>query len=101
MFTMRYRGNGLEIPRFLWLLVTTGPGWIVIGVGLISGGLIWGFNSHQVSYQSYSRNSNYDITRGTVSGNVYFHENGSSDYFAAFMTDFTPIINSNDIDQTA
>ncbi|MGH2481724.1 MAG: hypothetical protein ACRDHW_18895, partial [Ktedonobacteraceae bacterium] len=97
---MRIRGNGWELPRLILLLVTTSLGWVVIGAGLLVGGLIWGLNSHQASYQSYQFSSHYNIGTGTQSGNVYINADGSNEYFAAFMTDFTPIIDSDDIDKT-
>lgn len=98
---MRIRGNGLEPLRLILLLVTTSLGWVVIGVGLLIGGLIWGLNSRQASYQSYQFSSHYHIGTGTQSGNVYINTDGSNEYFAAFEFDFSPIINPADIDKTA
>lgn len=98
---MRTRGTGWELPRFLLMLVTTSVGLIVIGVGLVVGGLIWGLNSRQAVYQTYSITPNYQMSQGTVSGNVYIKVDGSNDYFAAFLYDFTPVINPDDLDKTA
>ncbi len=98
---MRMRGTGWELPRLLFLLVSTSLGWGVIGIGLLVGGLIWGFNSHQASYQSYPVSSHYHISTGTVSGNVYINADGSNEYFAAFTYDFNPTIDLADIDKTA
>lgn len=98
---MRTGGTGWELPRFLLMLVTTSAGLIVIGIGLVVGGLIWGLNSRQAVYQTYSITSNYQMSQGTVSDNVYIKMDGSNDYFAAFMFDFTPSINPDDLDKTA
>ena len=40
-----YRCGGLEIPRLLWFLVTTSMGWIVLGIGSITIGMIFWLNS--------------------------------------------------------
>ncbi|MGH2511016.1 MAG: hypothetical protein ACRDHZ_26945, partial [Ktedonobacteraceae bacterium] len=95
------RRSGLEIPRLLLLLVASSVGWLVIGIGLLIGGSIWGFNSRQASYQTYPLSSDYQIGTGKESGNVYLNLNGSNDFFAAFFFDFTPTINPDDINKTA
>lgn len=38
------------LVRAIFGLVTTSAGWIIIDSSLLLGGLIWGLNSHQVSY---------------------------------------------------
>lgn len=38
------------LVRAIFGLVTTSAGWMLIGTGLLLSGLIWGLNSHQVSY---------------------------------------------------
>jgi uncharacterized membrane-anchored protein YhcB (DUF1043 family) len=97
----RFMGTGWELPRLLFLLVTSSVGWLVIGIGLVVGGLIWGLNSRQASYQTYSISSNYQIGTGKASGNVYLNADGSNDFFAAFTYDFSPTINPDDLDKTA
>lgn len=95
------RVTGWEIPRFLFMLFTSSSGWIVIGIGLLIGGLIWGLNSHQVRYQTYPRSSDYHVGQGKNTGNVYINADGSNDYFAAFFFDFTPSISSDDLGRLA
>lgn len=101
MIIMGVRGNGRGIAGLLILLVTSSIGWLVIGIGLIIGGLIWGLNSRQAIYQTYSISSNYQISTGETSGNVYLNADGSNDYFVAFLFDFTPSITPDDLNQTA
>lgn len=100
-FRSRRRVTGWEIPRFFFMLFTSSAGWIVIGIGLLIGGLIWGLNSHQVRYQTYPRGLGYHVGQGTTTGNVYINADGSNDYFAAFFFDFTPTISSDDLDRYA
>lgn len=98
---IRFGGTGLEPLRFLLALVTTSAGWIIVGVGLLIGGLIWGLNSQQTFYQTYAISSNYQISTGTVSGNVYINANGSNEYFVGFFFDFAPNVNPDDLDKAA
>lgn len=95
------RTTGAEIPRLLLLLVITGMGWMIIGTGLLIGGLIWGLNSHQVSYQNSQTDASYHIGSGTQTGNIYINADGSSDYFVAVSGDFNPPISQSAITNSA
>lgn len=65
--------------RAIFGLVTTSAGWMLIGVGLFLGGLIWGLNSHQISYVvgdqgAYtisSAENNFYVFRQQMTGNIY------------------------------
>lgn len=74
-------------------------GLALVSIALIIGGLILGMTSHQVSYQTYLPDPNYQLSAGQQSGNIYI--NASTEYFAAFHGDFTPAITSSDLDKTA
>lgn len=98
---MRYRGSGWELPRLLLLLVTSSLGWVIIGVGILIGGLVWGINSHNVNYQSYPARSDYHVGTGRQSGNIYINLDGSPDYFVAFKSDYLQDSISSDLDNFA
>lgn len=69
----------------------------VVGIVCLIGGLGWGLiGSHQLAYESSQPGVDYNPQFGETSGNVYFRAAGSSDYFIAFETDFSPAISQND-----
>lgn len=74
-------------------------GLALVSIALIIGGLVLGMTSHQVSYQTYLPDPDYQLSSGQQSGNIYI--NASNEYFAAFHSDFTPAIASSDLDKTA
>lgn len=89
------------MARLAILLLTRRWGLIIVGLLLIVGGAIWGLTSHQVSYQNSQQGASYHLATGTQSGNLYINIAGSSDYFAAFKSDFNPPIAQSDIDNSA
>lgn len=82
------------------LLLRRSWGWLVVGIIMVIGGLIWGLTSHQVTYANSQQNASYHIAIGESTGNVYINADGSSDYFAAFSGDFSPAITQSDIDNS-
>ncbi len=89
------------MARLLLFLVTKRPGLIILGIGLIIAGVVWGVaGSHQVAYQNSSSTGNYHIGTGDQTNNVYINADGSSDYFVAFSADFHPAISQSDIDNS-
>lgn len=88
------------MTRLVIFLLTRRWGLFILGILLLLGGLGWGLTSHQVSYQTSKQGITYHIAIGTTSGNVYINPDGSSDYFVAFKSDFTPSISQNDIDSS-
>jgi len=69
-------------------LIATKWGWLVIGIGLLVGGLIWGLNSHQASYMHSDSQTKYDVSTGTTSGNTYINVDETDNYYVAFSIDF-------------
>ncbi len=85
--------------RFALPLFLRRWGLALVSVALIIGGLILGMTSHQISYQTYLPDPNYQLSAGQQSGNIYI--DASNEFFAAFHGDFTPAIASIDLDKTA
>lgn len=75
-------------------------GWLIIGIALVIGGLIWGLTSHQVSYQNSSQNGTFSWGIGESTGNVYIHPDGSADYFVAFSGSFNQAITEDDMNNS-
>ncbi len=90
---MRVRGNGLEPLRFLLVLVTTSLGWVVIGVGLLVGGLIWGMNSHQVSYVQ-GGHDHYQAFLTQDNGYIIFQQVNTDNYYVMHIPDYSPAIDT-------
>lgn len=88
------------MARFVIFLLTRRWGLLIVGLALLIGGVIWGMTSHQVTYQTSQQGITYHIAIGETSGNVYINPEGSSDYFVAFKSDFTPSIAQSDIDNS-
>lgn len=88
------------MARLVIFLLTKRWGLLIVGAALIIGGVIWGATSHQVTYQTSKQGVTYHIAMGETSGNVYINPDGSSDYFVAFKSDFTPSITQSDIDNS-
>lgn len=82
------------------LLLRRPWGWLIVGIALVIGGLIWGLTSHQVSYQNSQQNGSYHIAMGSSTGNVYISLDGTSDYYVALSGDFSPAITQSDIDNS-
>jgi hypothetical protein len=78
------------IVRLAFLLLSRRWGLILIGAAMLIGGVAWGaIGSHQVTYADSKDGANYIIEKGATSGNVFIHQDGSTDYFVAFHSDFT------------
>lgn len=75
-------------------MLTTKWGWALIGIGLLIGGLVWGLNSYQVTYEKGQPGMNYATYVGEF-GNIYFRSEGSTNYFVARPADFNQEIDTN------
>jgi len=73
-------------------------GWLIIGIALVVGGLIWGLTSHGVSYQNSSDKASYKYTFGESTGNLYVMQDGTSNYFVGFSESFSPSLSQSEID---
>jgi hypothetical protein len=76
-------------------------GWLIIGIALVIGGLIWGLTSHGVSYQNSSQSGTFSWAIGESTGNVYIHPDGSANYFVAFSGSFNQSITEDDMNNSA
>lgn len=79
-------------------------GWVtaIIGVLFLLVGLIWGLvGSHQVGYENSQQGVAYEVGTGRDSGNVYINAPGSSEYFVAFKSDFSPALSLDNVDSSA
>ena len=76
-------------------------GWstAIIGAILLLAGLVWGLvGSHQIAYENSQAGVNYDPKYGETSGNLYFYDPGSAEYFIAYSADFTPAFSQSTFD---
>lgn len=89
------------MARLIILLLRNRWGLVSVGVLCVIGGLVWGISSQNIGYQTYSKDSNYHVSQGETSGNVYIHTDSSSDYFVAFKSDFSPNIADSDLNNFA
>ena len=89
------------MARLVILLLRNRWGIVFIGVLCVIGALVWGFTSKNVGYQSFSKGTNYHVSQGATSHNVYIHTDSSSDYYVAFKDDFSPNISDSDLNNFA
>lgn len=94
MFTREEWHAHLRLVDTFFMLITSRLGWALIGVGLLIGGLIWGLNSYQVTYEKGQPGTNYETYVGDF-GDIYFSAEGSTNYFIARSTDFNKEIDTS------
>lgn len=70
------------LARSLW-------GRIVLCAILVLFGIAIGASSQQVNYIQSSNNTQYEVSTGHTSGNLYLHASGSDEYYVGFNSDFT------------
>jgi len=68
---------------------------IILGVLGIVGGLILGFSSHQVTYQSVGQSTIAHFLSSSSDSTGYFQMDGSSTLYYINESDFTPAINGS------
>ncbi len=88
--------RGTELPRFLLFLVTSSAGWIIIGCGLFIGGLIWGLNSHQVSYIQGGQGV-YQTFVTEDNAYIIFQQSDTDNYYVMHTPDYAPEVDTNTI----
>lgn len=92
MFFRARRGvTGLELPRFILLLVTTSLGWLIIGIGLLIGSLAWGLSSHQVAYAQGGQGF-YHVFPSDGNDILLFQQDDTDNYYVMKITDYTPFV---------
>lgn len=91
---IRSTAKGTELPRFLLFLVTSSVGWIIIGIGLFIGGLVWGITSHQVSYVQGGQGS-YQTFVTEDNAYIIFQQSGTGDYYVMHTPDYSPGVDTN------
>jgi len=79
--------------RLIILLFTRRWGLIIVGALLLIGGLIYGANSHSVSYQKVSEGTVAHFLSGGSSNTGYLQMSGSPTLYVLNENDFTPSIN--------
>lgn len=82
------------------LLLRRPWGWLIVGIALVIGGLIWGLTSHGISYQNSSQSGTFSWAIGESTGNVYIHPDGSSNYFVAFSGSFNQAITEDEMNKS-
>jgi hypothetical protein len=75
--------------RFILMLVATSMGWIIIGSSLLICGLVWGLNSHQISYVQGGQGT-YQIFISEDNSFICFQQNGTNNYYVMYVTNYTP-----------
>jgi len=88
---MRMRTARMDVIllRFILILVATSMGWIIIGSCLLISGLVWGLNSHQVSYVQGGQGS-YQIFISEDNSFICFQQSGTNNYYVMYVTEYTP-----------
>lgn len=77
-----------SLVRLIRLLLSNRLAMIITGAILVLIGLVYGITSHQVNYIQSTDGTDYQLTTGTQTGNLYINVKGSSEYYVAFNSDF-------------
>lgn len=93
---MRSRAKGTELPRFLLFLVTSSAGWIIVGIGLFIGGLVWGLNSHHVSYIQGGQ-GRYQTFVTEDNASIIFQQSGTDNAYVVHTPDYSPEVDTSTI----
>lgn len=86
---MRMRGKGTELSGFVFYLLTSTVGWIIIGTGLFTGGLIWGLSSHQVAYVQGGQGI-YRTFLSEDNAFIILQQDGTKNYYVMHSPDYSP-----------
>lgn len=85
---MRVRGRPESaFIRFFLVLVATTGGWILLGSVLLVGGLVWGLNSHQVTYIQGGQ-GNYQIYVSEDNSFLCFQQGTTNNYYVMMLKDY-------------
>jgi hypothetical protein len=94
---MRVRGRPENLPEILFqlvLLLFTNPwGRVMLGLCMLTGGLIWGLQSHQVTYVQGGQGV-YHTFLTQDNGYVLFQQDATDNYYVMHIPDYSPPVDT-------